>query len=1035
MKQRYTQARARACAALVGAALSALVVTAGTSAHVGRKPSAPANAQAARAASALSALSAKRPAGAQSVVVGPAVGWQQTYGPSPDPTVKAMTYAPDGQILLTAHGDRAANLWRAADGALLHTFTNPGYSCSGGATGAAYAPDGQLIAVADACATRLIAVADGTTVRRLIGAEGRVAFSPDGRYLASTMQTAYRNRNVRLWRVTDGSLVWSITGGGGEVAFAPDGALATIGHDGIEFWNLADGARLRTITGPSAALAFSPDGQFVAGAGGAVGEYPYDSTLAWYRTSDGSLVRQLTRTGQVWTLRFTPDSQYLVGGGADAEFNRTSGYATSVNALRVWRLSDGLAFKTYDLGTDYPGFAGLAVAPDQQTLAYAVGATTFAAHFPAPTQCTYTITPTSATFAREGGTGTIAVDTQPGCPWTARARTDWLAVTAGQSGAGPGTVTYTVAPDTDPVAPGNPYFIHDVLVVAEQTFAVHQDIAPPGPGHFRIYGQVTDGFCGTGIEGVTVSLSGAAAATALTDSSGQFSFDNLLANQSYTVTPAKDGYTFSPASRTVDNLSADYGLTFTTTFNPHPLPSLRGRVTDAGGHGLNGVQLQLNGGAYPRSEYTNTFGSTDGSYAFNCVEPGHTYTLAPSSPDYNFTPASRTFDNLTAPQTGDFVAASNMIGRVIISEFRLRGPAGGADEFVELYNATDQPLTVNATDGSAGWSLATPDQGGSVPALVAVIPNGTTIPARGHYLVANGSSAGGYSLPVAADQTFAADIADNNGVALFLTAQPAHMTNAYWLDAAGFAGTGGAPLFAEGAGVAPVASNVGADEQYSYLRRMTTGVPQNTGDNAQDFVLVSTTGTVAGTQAQLGAPSPENSRSPVQRNAQLKASLVDRLSASTAAPNRVRDLNPVTNGALGTLTIRRRFTNKTGQPVSALRFRVIDITTLGTPSPGGAQADLRVLSSPDAQVMTSSGALLVRGTLVEQPPTQAAGGGLNSALVVALPNGALASGASVDVQFVLGVQQGGSFRFLINVEATTGSPPTPTVQKHTSASK
>ncbi len=87
----------------------------------------------------------------------------------------------------------------------------------------------------------------------------------------------------------------------------------------------------------------------------------------------------------------------------------------------------------------------------------------------------------------------------------------------------------------------------------------------------------------------------------------------------------------------------------------------------------------------------------------------------------------------------------------------------------------------------------------------------------------------------------------------------------------------------------------------------------------------------------------------------------------------------------------------------------------------GAQADLRAINSVDVTLTTSGGNVLVRGTTLDAP-AQLKGGGLNSALVVQLPGGSLANGASVNVQFVLGVQQGGSFRFLVNTEAVTGAP-------------
>jgi 2-methylaconitate cis-trans-isomerase PrpF len=38
------------------------------------------------------------------------------------------------------------------------------------------------------------------------------------------------------------------------------------------------------------------------------------------------------------------------------------------------------------------------------------------------------------------------------------------------------------------------------------------------------------------------------------------------------------------------------------------------------------------------------------------------------------------------------------------------------------------------------------------------------------------------------------------------------------------------------------------------------------------------------------------------------------------------------NCARGTLTIRRKFVNKTGQTVTVLRFRIVNVTTLNSPN-------------------------------------------------------------------------------------------------------
>jgi len=61
----------------------------------------------------------------------------------------------------------------------------------------------------------------------------------------------------------------------------------------------------------------------------------------------------------------------------------------------------------------------------------------------------------------------------------------------------------------------------------------------------------------------------------------------------------------------------------------------------------------------------------------------------------------------------------------------------------------------------------------------------------------------------------------------------------------------------------------------------------------------------------------------------------------------------------------------------------------------------------------------VRGTTVEQPPTQPFGGGWNSSMNVGFITLAqpLPNGQSVSVQFLLGVQQTGNFKFFLNIEA------------------
>jgi hypothetical protein len=382
------------------------------------------------------------------------------------------------------------------------------------------------------------------------------------------------------------------------------------------------------------------------------------------------------------------------------------------------------------------------------------------------------------------------------------------------------------------------------------------------------------------------------------------------------------------------------------------------------------------------------------------------------------------------------VAQAPVAGQVLISEFRQRGPSGSFDEFIELYNNTDAALTVNdptpPATGAAGWAVVTKE------GVLFVVPNGTVIPARGHFLGVNKEPTLGtfYTLdayPAGNTRTATGDINyslpgiyDGGGIALFNTANPANFTLANRLDAVGF--TTALPLFREGSGLRSLGLQ---NLEQSYYRDLVGGSPKDTGDNAADFVNVNTTGTFAGYLGRrLGAPGPENLSSPIRHDGVISSSLIDSCTGPGACRNLVRDTTPSPAqpncSPLGTLAIRRRFTNNTGRSVTRLRFRVVDISTLGSPgSDGSQQADVRALTSAPSLVELSTGAtVLVEGTTLEQPPVQPLCGGYNSSLSVdtirlARP---LLPGANVDVQFLLGVVKAGDFRFVVSVEALTDTP-------------
>jgi hypothetical protein len=371
---------------------------------------------------------------------------------------------------------------------------------------------------------------------------------------------------------------------------------------------------------------------------------------------------------------------------------------------------------------------------------------------------------------------------------------------------------------------------------------------------------------------------------------------------------------------------------------------------------------------------------------------------------------------MTPTATGTITAASTP-GTVLISEVRTSGPGGTNDDFVELYNNTDAPIDISNFALVKSGAACT-----SAPIVVAVIPAATTLPARGHYLIAGSA----YSLATTAtpDLTLLVtdDIEDDRNLALFDTATPANFSTATRRDAVGFGANTAAncALLLEGTNLPPAG---GSTSEYSFVRKLTTGLPKDTNDNAADFMLVSTTPAQpvgSNLSALLGAPGTENLASPIQRNAVIKASLIDPTLPSVAPPNRVRSsfgANP-TNAAFGTLSIQRRFKNTLGVPVTRLRFRVVDLTTFNNRT--AADADLRVLSSTGVVTNSAGNTVVTVNGLTLEPPTQPNGGGLNSTLTVVLPGGGLAPGNTIDVQFLLGVQEQGGFSFFVNVEALPG---------------
>jgi uncharacterized protein (TIGR03437 family) len=88
-----------------------------------------------------------------------------------------------------------------------------------------------------------------------------------------------------------------------------------------------------------------------------------------------------------------------------------------------------------------------------------------------------------------------------------------------------------------------------------------------------------------GLSNVTMTLSGGSAPTQSTRPDGGYQFAELALNGSYTVTPARQGYVFTPENRALNNLTQDQRADFTATLCKFTLSAAGQTVSAPGGTG------------------------------------------------------------------------------------------------------------------------------------------------------------------------------------------------------------------------------------------------------------------------------------------------------------------------------------------------------------------------------------------------------------------------------------------------------------------
>ena len=162
---------------------------------------------------------------------------------------------------------------------------------------------------------------------------------------------------------------------------------------------------------------------------------------------------------------------------------------------------------------------------------------------------------------------------------------------------------------------------------------------------------------GTGISGVQLTFSNAGGIVE-TDNEGFYS-NQVPLNWRGTVTPAKEGYTFEPESRTYQEIKEDQ--TDQDYTGIEDFAQISGHIRSESGLGLSGVQLTFsNSGGIVETDNL-------GFYSHK-VPLNWSGTVTPAKEGYTFEPESRHYDSLNTDQAdqdytgiGDFVQISGHI--------------------------------------------------------------------------------------------------------------------------------------------------------------------------------------------------------------------------------------------------------------------------------------------------------------------------------------------------------------------------------------